>query len=282
MVDTQLEEITLLNGRISALQSGKGKSSPLLFVHGYLDNANSFAEIIPLLPSYHCVAIDLPGHGKSAHRSLDAHYHLSDYVHDLYCLISENSWNDVTLVGHSLGGILSTILAACFPELIKQVISIESFGPLTEPEFTSTKQLRQSMISRQLADKPIKQPESLASIVASRLRVSDMQAAHAELILTRNTELVNGQLQWRTDKRLRTKSALRLSSSQALDLLENIQCPYHVVLGSEGFKKVKRLFTHRSTIFKQLHCIELAGGHHVHMEQTEAIATYIENTLKSH
>lgn len=276
---SNFREVSLLNDRISALEQGVDKSAPILFIHGFLDNANSFAEVLLLLPEYHCIAIDLPGHGKSAHRSEDAHYHLTDYAYDVYALICHQKWSNVTLVGHSLGGIISTILAACFPEKCRSVISIESFGPLTEPDNTTAIQLRESMISRQMAGKAIKQPESMASIVAARLRVSDMSAAHAELILSRNTEYKSGKLYWRTDKRLRTKSPIRLTSNQAMDLIENIQCPYRVILGSRGFTKVKRLFRHRQQWFKKLHYIQVDGGHHAHMESPREVAQFIKTCV---
>lgn len=277
-----LQEVSFLDGRIAAIQTEHGGDKPLscvLFVHGFLDNANSFSEIIAQMSGYYCVAIDLPGHGKSAHRSADAHYHLSDYVYDLHALISDNQWQQVTLVGHSLGGIISTMLAACFPELIKQVISIESFGPLTEPESTTTQQLRESIVSRHAASKPIKQPESMASIVKARTRVSDLSVVHAEHILNRNTEYKHGQLCWRTDKRLRTKSAMRLTPSQALDLMNNVQCPYHLVLATSGFEKVKALKTKRHSNIDKLQVLELIGGHHVHMEQAKHIVDYLKKCI---
>lgn len=276
-----MQETTFLNGSISALQQGEGKTSPVIFVHGYLDNANSFSNVLPFLSEYYCIAIDLPGHGLSAHRPTDTAYNLIDYVYDIYRLMLANKWEEISLVGHSLGGIICTIFAATFPEHVKQIITIESFGPLTEPEFTTTQQLRQSMISRQLVDKPIKQPESMASIVAARLRVSDIRAEHAQIILSRNTYEVDSKLYWRTDKSLRTKSSIRLTPNQAMDIIENVQCSYHVVLGSHGFSKVKQLFKNRKNVFKQLNSVQVEGGHHVHMEAPEAVAGFIQNCLKS-
>jgi len=75
---------TIPNRKIAALSNGQTGKPLLLMVHGWLDNSASFTKLIPLLNEFHVIAIDLPGHGKSSHRSADAHYHLLDYVHDLH------------------------------------------------------------------------------------------------------------------------------------------------------------------------------------------------------
>ena len=45
----------------------------IVCLHGWLDNANSFATLAPLLATQfnmRVIGIDLPGHGKSSHSSL--------------------------------------------------------------------------------------------------------------------------------------------------------------------------------------------------------------------
>jgi pimeloyl-ACP methyl ester carboxylesterase len=277
-----VHDIKLLQGRIAALQRGQNTRPLLLFIHGYLDNAASFYPLLSYLQDFHCIAIDLPGHGKSMHRSADAHYHLTDYVYDVHCLISAEKWQNVTLVGHSLGGIISTLYAAAFPEWVRQVVSIESFGPLTEPEHSSTEQLRQSIESRQLASKAIKKPHSMQQIIEARMRVSDLSRADAQAILSRNTEYDADKLQWVSDKRLRTKSALRFTPNQAINMLENITCPYHVILGDRGFDKVKGFVESRKKYIHQFTVSTLKGGHHVHMESPEQVAQCIIESEKSY
>ncbi|MFC4699767.1 alpha/beta fold hydrolase [Glaciecola siphonariae] len=276
-----VNEKSLVKGTISALECGAEYSQKVLFIHGYLDNAASFSKLLPLIKNAHCIAIDLPGHGHSSHRSEDAHYHLTDYVFDVHKLIVESGWDSVTLVGHSLGGIICSIYAATFPDYVSQVISIESLGPLTEHEFTSTEQLRASMLSRMAADKPVRHPESMAQIIAARMRVSDMTEQDCELILSRNTEYKEGQLRWRTDKRLRTKSALRFTPNQALDILQHIQCPYHILLADRGFPKIKRLYKHRLSALRKPKFYTFSGGHHVHLDSPEEVAACINRCIES-
>ncbi|WP_412972857.1 alpha/beta fold hydrolase [Glaciecola sp. MF2-115] len=269
---------TMPNLNIAALSNAKNDKPLLLMVHGWLDNAASFAKLIPLLNNFNVIAIDLPGHGKSSHRSPDAHYHLLDYVHDLHCLVKSQGWRDFSIVGHSLGGIISSIYCATFPELVRNFVCIESAGPLTEPEASSVEQLRKAIESRINAnEKTIKHPKNLEAIVEARQKVSDLSYENASLLLQRNTKISSSgdDIEWTTDKRLRTVSSLRLTQKQAEVFVKGIQCPTHFILGDKGFSKVKDLMLRREAFFKNAEMSTVEGGHHVHMEAEQQIAKII-------
>jgi pimeloyl-ACP methyl ester carboxylesterase len=269
---------TIPNRKIAALSNGQTGKPLLLMVHGWLDNAASFTKLIEQLDDFHVIAIDLPGHGKSSHRSADAHYHLLDYVHDLHCLVHAQGWTKFSIVGHSLGGIISSMYCAIFPEFVRRFVCIESAGPLTETESTSIEQLKKAIISRiDTNEKVIKHPKDLESIVQSRQKVSDLSAENARTILQRNISIdaQSGTIQWSTDKRLRTISSLRLTQAQAENLIQSIQCPIHFVLGSRGFSKVNALIAQRKALFKDAKSTILEGGHHVHMEADSLISEII-------
>ena len=56
-------------GEIAAKAWGPEDGKPFLGLHGWLDNANTFDTLAPLLPeNIRFIAIDFPGHGKSSHR----------------------------------------------------------------------------------------------------------------------------------------------------------------------------------------------------------------------
>lgn len=72
--------------RYIAAQWWRPKSSqpnpiPIILCHGWQDNAQSFATLIPRLPpQFSYLAIDWPGHGLSSHLANGYDYHIIDFV----------------------------------------------------------------------------------------------------------------------------------------------------------------------------------------------------------
>ncbi|HEY9041090.1 MAG TPA: alpha/beta fold hydrolase, partial [Rheinheimera sp.] len=93
---------------------------PILCLHGWLDNAASFIPLAAKLPDLPILALEFPGHGHSSHRGADAYYYFFDWVQDLVALCRQQNWQQLTIVGHSMGGMVATALAAAFPELVER------------------------------------------------------------------------------------------------------------------------------------------------------------------
>jgi len=269
-------ELPLANITLRGLKFGDEDKPVILALHGWLDNASSFIPLAEYLSDYHIIALDLAGHGKSDHRSKGAHYHLADNVQDIHEAITALNIADVLLVGHSMGGIVASMYAACFPEMVQKLVVIESFGPLTMGPESSHEQLRRSVESRiETQCKTPRHPESFATAVKARLIAGKMLEYSAELLMKRNISESSGELSWRTDPRLRTISSLRLTEEQANDFIANISCPWLAILGTEGFEKLKTNFHRRRELAQNLEYADCAGGHHVHMDNPKSVAEKI-------
>jgi pimeloyl-ACP methyl ester carboxylesterase len=257
-----------------------GQTGPVVIaLHGYLDNAASMQCLAPYFTHYQFVALDFAGHGQSDHRPIGAHYHQMDFVQDLHSIILEQEWQDVILVGHSMGGIIASLYAAVFPEKVRSVFSIDACGPLTQPAHTSATQIRQSIESRlgkQRAQNTVPKSIDLVRAIQARCAITDISPEHAEIILTRNTTLLaDGQRVWSSDPRLRTKSTLRLLESQAEALMKEIRCPVGFACASASFKQVSDVYKERQDWWNESYIYEFIGGHHIHMEQTALVGKCI-------
>lgn len=275
-------QFTLSQGVLQGLTNGQS-GQVILGIHGFLDNAASLACLFPHFDDYQFIAIDLPGHGKSFHRSTGANYNQIDFVQDIHELIESNNWRDVILVGHSLGGILSTLYAGVFPERVAKVVSIDACGPLTMDADTSVSQVRDSVVSRlakQASTTRLREVDVQAA-VSARCKISDINAEHAESIILRNiTRNENGKFVWGSDPRLRTKSTLRLTESQAQNLMEAIACPVWFGGATDSFKHLETIYPHRKKWWKNSQLELFSGGHHFHMVNPSAVSTSIRRFVE--
>ena len=95
---------------------GNESAPPLILVHGGLDQSRSWdAMARALRATFHIVAPDLRGHGDSDWAT-GSSYSLSDHVYDLTCLIKSAGLEQVAIVSHSMGGMVSLTYARAFPE----------------------------------------------------------------------------------------------------------------------------------------------------------------------
>lgn len=269
-------EFPLSTITLRAIGYGDPSKPMILALHGWLDNALSFQPIADYLTHYYIIALDITGHGLSSHRSHGAHYHLIDFAYDLHELVESQGWQSFILMGHSMGGIISTIYASCFPEHISKLISIESFGPMTKDTQSSPIQLRESILSRLKAQQSdAKHPSSIERTIQARAKVGDIKLESARLLITRNIRKEDGQLFFTTDRRLRTSSSLRMTEPQAEAFVRNIQCPTLVITGSQGYESMRALVEKRLLWVNDLTVAECEGHHHLHMDNPQPVATKI-------
>lgn len=273
-------EFPLANITLSGIGYGDPKKPMILALHGWLDNAMSFAPLSEFLTDYYIVAVDITGHGLSSHRCAGAHYHLIDFVHDIHELVESQAWSEFLLMGHSMGGIIATLYASCFPEQVKKLISIESFGPMTKEAQTSPSQLRESIISRLQAQKSEPQhPSSIEKTVKARSIKGDISQVSARLLVSRNIREQNGQLFFTTDRRLRTFSSLRVTEEQAEAFMRNIACPMLLLSGTQGYESMRKSYANRMNWVNDLTVSECEGYHHLHMDNPQPVAAKIVDFL---
>ena len=109
-------------------ESGNVNNPTLFFIHGFLGSSYDWIEMIRYYDdNYHVIAIDLPGFGASE-KSLNYNYSRENQADTVIELIKSLQLKDVTLVGHSMGGMISLMSAYKEPNLIKELVLIGSAG----------------------------------------------------------------------------------------------------------------------------------------------------------
>ncbi len=93
----------------------------LVLVHGLASNAGFWREVIAQLEKdYRLIVVDLPGYGKSQKGELPIG--MQYYADVVVALIEELNLQNVTYVGHSMGGQIGITLALSNPDKIENLI----------------------------------------------------------------------------------------------------------------------------------------------------------------
>lgn len=270
-------------GRITGLRTAERGSRRVLALHGWLDNAASFLPLSAHLPAdaLDLVLLDLPGHGHSAWLPVGAEYTLSSAIHNLLLVADALGWERFTVLGHSLGGGVASLMAAAAPERVEALIAIEALGALAEPVESTASRLREAVSStRTLAQRPLRVFPSMEMPVRARMMANQLTEPAARLLVERGVRVVEGGYSWRSDPRLTLPTAIRMTEVQIDALLSSIVCPTQAIFATPAQPYFPDdLRDHRVAMVADARLHLLPGTHHVHMEAPEAVAAVINAFL---
>ena len=118
--------LQLKDGEIAYIKEGNGKKV-LVFVHGLSSNSDAwYRNIETLKKDFTCIAIDLPGYGRSFKNSEE--FTTTYFAEILKEFTEKMNLKKFTLVGHSMGGQTSIKFAAKYPEKLEKLILIAPAG----------------------------------------------------------------------------------------------------------------------------------------------------------
>lgn len=111
---------------IAYTETGSG-SQTLIFIHGLGSYLPAWNKNVPeLSKNYKCIAIDLPGYGKSSKGNYE--YSMTYYAQIIKEFCEAKGIKEVVLVGHSMGGQISLTAALQYPQLVSKLVLIAPAG----------------------------------------------------------------------------------------------------------------------------------------------------------
>lgn len=266
--------ITIPGFTIAYRTWGKPSNPPILALHGWLDNANSFEPLAQYLQdNYYLIAIDFPGHGHSSHLPDGCHYHFTDGIFILTQIINALGLTQVHLLGHSMGACLASLAAGITPDRFLSLALIEGLGPFSAPPQTACKQLA-NYLNHLTENEPktSKAYQSLEKAARARSIRGYVSLEIAAILCERGLMDVDGTFYWRHDQRLLIPSPLWMTEEQILSCLHAIHTKTHLITATNGFAFDQELMPHRINAVNNLTVTQLEGGHHIHMEQPKKVA----------
>lgn len=267
-------------GRLGTRVWGPEDGVPFLGLHGWMDNAATWDRLAPLLRGVRLVALDLPGHGRADHLPEGFTYHFVDWAFDVVDAADALGWREFGILGHSMGAGIAPLVAAGLPERVKALVLVEGLGAMSEtPEGTATR-LAQAFAERRV--RTAGTYDSLEHALQARLRNTPMHEGSARLLVTRGTEPVEGGVRFTHDPRLREPSRMRFTEEQVRALLHAVRCATLVVQAREGLPLAAEFLDRRLTALREARFVSLPGGHHLHLDEPEALAPVVQEFLDQH
>ncbi len=231
------QEITLQQSslRLHIYDAGPPDAPVLLLVHGLGDESDTWRHLIhPLSMHQRVIAPDLPGFGRSD--PLPS-YAIPDIIHVLLDLLDTLSISSATLVGSSLGGMLSHAIAIAYPDRVQGLVLIDGHLAANKQKLSLGSLLFMVPgIGEWLYNRYRKHPQAAyASLRPFYANLENLPAADREFLFQRVNERVWSDRQRRAYlATMRNTASWMIAQQRALrDNLKALAVPTLVIFGEE-------------------------------------------------
>jgi pimeloyl-ACP methyl ester carboxylesterase len=210
-----------VNG-LKAFYVSLGKGAAVVLIHGWASSSFTWRKIYsPLSNSFHVIAVDLPGFGNS--QPLPGGLSLEAVGAHITVLMDKLMIDRFAVVGHSMGGVLASYLAATFPDRVWGTV-------LAAPGFMTVTDGRRPFFVELVRRRPI--GRILAGMLVNRWFVGRAlrNACYEKQAVT--GEMVEGYLRSVKQHPLTLLDAFKLSEGFKMEMLEKITSPALMIWGS--------------------------------------------------
>lgn len=110
------------------LQSGQGRETPVVLLHGYAETSHMWQPLMPRLSNRRTViAPDLRGAGSSSKPGEG--YDKKTMAQDVHALVRSLGYGKVKIVGHDIGLMVAYAYAAQYPQEVESIVLMDAFLP---------------------------------------------------------------------------------------------------------------------------------------------------------
>ncbi|XP_049282731.1 probable serine hydrolase [Anopheles funestus] len=296
--DVEEVRIPVPYGEIAGKWWGPRNVRPVVTLHGWQDNAGTFDRLIPLLPKHMSfLSLDLPGHGLSSRIPDGMTYHTLDNTFALFHVMREYHWKKLSLMGHSMGSILSFLFAATFPDKVDLYIGIDALKPHIADASKFPGRLEKRIPQALLADirnrEKSEPPSYPYEELIERLHLGTNKSVSREaapFLLYRNTRkstLHPDRYYFTRDSRLKYGVGLGWDQAINLEFAKRVVLPYLFIKAKHSpYYEDRKYFDQFVDVVKQNNPqfeLEFVDStHHLHLTEPEKVAPIINRFLQKH
>ena len=273
--------------RLHYVDWGNEGAPPMLLVHGGRDHCRNWDWVAEAFrDEYHIIAPDLRGHGDSQW-SMGGSYTMPEYAYDIAHLVDQKNMAPVTILSHSLGGMISLQYAGLYPDKVKSIIAIEGLGvsPLMMAK-SAGKSINERLIgwADELRKVSGRTPRRYASLEDALKRMQDEnphlsedQARHLTVHGANQNE--DGTYSWKFDNYVRIFRPYGLSPEEIRHLWSRITCPTLLIRGTESWAS-DPIEDGRFNSFQNANVASIDGaGHWAHHDRLDVFLDLVRSHL---
>lgn len=262
-----------------SVQIGDKSNPPVLFLHGFLGNAQDWSDVITFFSDERwCLAVDLPSHGKTVVNGSEENYRMENCANGLIHFLDSLGIDKCNIVAYSMGGRLALYMAVNFPHRFQRVV-LESASPgLKTKQERQVRRAHDNMLAERLKAGSLKQfmkewydQPLFASLKQNKVRFAKL--------LTNRINNNKGGLTTSIATSLRMMGAGVQPSLWAE--LHKIEACLLLIVGEKD-DKFKRIATEMAPRCPRASVSIVDGaGHNVHWERPEEYARTVKDFLFS-
>jgi 2-succinyl-6-hydroxy-2,4-cyclohexadiene-1-carboxylate synthase len=262
-----------MSGRALAAERG-GRGPALMLLHGYTGTGHSMAGLARTLQhDFDTIAPDLPGHGRSAQRSIGDSYGFEACLDDLVATLAATGHESAHWLGYSLGARLALACAVRHPSRVESLVLLAGRAGIADPAARAARRNADEALAARIEEHGVAAfvDEWLAQPLFATLRRLGPEFMTRE----RATRLANDAHGLASSLR-----ALGPAAQPALfDAVPRVNVPVLLVAGAlDGGFVAAACELARSLPRAEL-CVIPDAGHAVHLEQPEACQRAVREFL---
>jgi pimeloyl-ACP methyl ester carboxylesterase len=274
--------------RLRYVDWGNPGAPPLLLVHGGRDHCRNWDWVAAALRhEWHILAPDLRGHGDSQW-SRSGNYSMAAYLYDLAQLIHQQELAPVSILAHSLGGMIALRYAGIYPDNVRRLIAIEGLGAMPRPMVERARRPIAERMQRWIAEQralsgrlPRRYPtleDAFRRMQEANRHLSAEQALHLTQHGVNQNE--DGTYSWKFDNYVRAEPPYGMTREDVEALWGQIACPTLLVYGKESWASNPEA-DGRIRHFKHARVVSFDNaGHWVHHDRLDAFLDLARDFLR--
>jgi len=245
----------------------------MLCIHGGAANTHWFDYVAPgFRADYHVRALDLRGHGDSEWIN-PPDYSYERYAADIDEAVRKLDMRDFVLIGHSMGGMVSLVYAATYPERVKRLVVVDTTMHLSPDRIAAMRGAGNRDSSYATQEDLVKRYRLRPGNSLAPLAVQAHIARHS------SRQFPDGSWRYKFDRNVyATREA-----QDGLPLWERIRIPSLLVKGGNSQRITSEIIAEVQQRAPQVEVVEVPDAdHHITLDNPQGFVKEVQEFLAKH